>query len=113
MSQIIEETFDLVLCNFRESQEIDLSEVSFMDPYGMVGLLEIGELLKIDGIRKTIILPQSGDALKYLERMDFFRFAEEYFDLDRGLSPFTDEVKRSRRMGTVPILFGMIIAYRH
>ena len=80
-AQIIEETFNLVLRNFRGSQEIDLSEVSFIDPYGMVGLLEIGELLKIDGIRKTILLPQSEDVLKYLERMDFFRFAEEYFDL--------------------------------
>ena len=79
--QITEDTFEQALHIFRETQEIDLQDVTFIDPYGMVGLLEIGELLKSKGIQKTIYLPKSDEVLKYLERMDFFRFAGGYFTL--------------------------------
>lgn len=115
MIQITEDTFEQVLQVFNDAPIIDLSEVSFIDPYGMVGILEIGELLKSKGIQKTIHLPMSEEVLKYLERMDFFKFADNYFGLDpskpgisekylnRGLSLFTDVAKRSRRIGTVPV----------
>ena len=79
--QITEDTFEQALHLFREAQEIDLHDVTFIDPYGMVGILEIGEILKSKGIQKTIYLPKSDEVLKYLERMDFFRLAGEYFKL--------------------------------
>ena len=79
--QITEDTFEQALHIFREAQEIDLHCVTFIDPYGMVGLLEIGELLKSQGVQKTLYLPESEEVLKYLERMDFFRFASGYFKL--------------------------------
>ena len=79
--QITEDTFEQALHTFREAQEIDLHGVTFIDPYGMVGLLEIGELLKSKGVQKTLYLPESEEVLKYLERMDFFRFASGYFKL--------------------------------
>ena len=41
--QITEDTSEQALHVFRETQEIDLHGVTFIDPYGMVGLLEIGE----------------------------------------------------------------------
>lgn len=66
---------------FSSLPEIGLQDVSFIDPYGMVGILEIGEALKSEGIQKTIRVPDSEEVLKYLERMDFFRFAGEYFML--------------------------------
>jgi anti-sigma regulatory factor (Ser/Thr protein kinase) len=47
----------------------------------MVGILEIGEILKSNNIQKTIHLPISEEVLKYLERMDFFKFAGNYFEL--------------------------------
>jgi len=81
MTQITEDTFEQVLQIFKESLEIDLQEATFIDPYGMVGLLEMGELFKSKGIQKTIHLPESDEVLKYLERMDFFKFAGEYFIL--------------------------------
>ncbi|HHT9124141.1 MAG TPA: hypothetical protein ACFYEF_14855, partial [Candidatus Wunengus sp. YC63] len=81
MTQITEDTFEQALHVFREAQEIDLHGVTFIDPYGMVGLLEIGELLKSEGVQKTLYLPESEEVLKYLERMDFFRFADGYFTL--------------------------------
>src|SRR3989304_8636372 len=89
MSQITEETFEHAFNQFLSAPAIDLRDAAFIDPYGMVGILEIGELLKSKGIRKTIQLPRSEEVLKYLERIDFFRFADDYFDLEfsNPLSP--------------------------
>jgi anti-sigma regulatory factor (Ser/Thr protein kinase) len=81
MTQITEDTFEHVLNLFNEIDVINLQDVTFIDPYGMVGILEIGELLKSEGIQKTIKIPESEDVLKYLERMDFFKFAGKYFNL--------------------------------
>lgn len=82
MAQITEETFEQIIHPLSDLPHIDLRDVTFIDPYGMVGILELGELLKSKGIQKTISLPQSEEVLKYLERMDFFRFAEKYFSLE-------------------------------
>lgn len=81
-TQITEETFELFLQRSQESAIIDLCAITFMDPYGMVGLLELGELFTSKGIRKTIYLPESEEVLKYLERMDFFQFVGRYFVLE-------------------------------
>jgi len=93
--QITEDTFEQVLHIFREAQEIDLHGVTFIDPYGMVGLLEIGELLKSKGIQKTLYLPESEEVLKYLERMDFFRFADGYFTLKPSHPHISEKYLRS------------------
>jgi anti-sigma regulatory factor (Ser/Thr protein kinase) len=87
MSQITEETFEQLLDHIEGGSVIDLHDVSFVDPCGMVGLLEIGEFFKTKGIRKTLYLPQLEDVLKYLERMDFFKFAGEYFGLEFSNPP--------------------------
>ncbi len=44
MTQITEDTFEQVLQVFGGSSPFDLRETAFIDPYGMVGLLEMGEL---------------------------------------------------------------------
>src|SRR3989338_9093254 len=95
MTQITEDNFDHVLHLFKESPEIDLKEASFIDPYGMVGILEIGELLKSEGIKKTIYLPKSEEVLKYLERMDFFKFADSYFNLKPPKPKLSEKYMRS------------------
>ncbi|MHB8843974.1 MAG: ATP-binding protein [Nitrospirota bacterium] len=82
MTQLTEETFEKTLHSFIRSDRIDLRDVSFIDPYGMVGLLEIGELCMLEDIKKTVLLPRSADVLRYLERMDFFSHAKRYFSLD-------------------------------
>ncbi len=81
MIQITEDTFEQTLRSFIHSEQIDLTAVSFIDPYGMVGLLEIGELCRLEDVRKTIILPRSGEVCRYLDRMDFFTFAKRSFSL--------------------------------
>lgn len=82
MNQITEDTFEQTLKSFIRSEQIDLRDVSFMDPYGMLGLLEIGELCMLEDIRKTIILPRSDEVCRYLDRMGFFVFAERYYSLE-------------------------------
>jgi anti-sigma regulatory factor (Ser/Thr protein kinase) len=95
ITQITEETFEQFLYNFKESSAIDLRETAFIDPYGMVGLLEVGEFFKSEGIQKTILLPKSEEVLKYLERMDFFKFAERYFILEPLNSQLSEKYFRS------------------
>ena len=95
MTQITEDTFEQFLNIFRESSLIDLRDVSFIDPYGMVGILEFGELLKSESTQKTIYLPESEEVLKYLERMDFFEFAYKYFTLNPSEPQISGKYLRS------------------
>ncbi len=81
VTQITEETFELFFETIRDSSIIDLREITFIDPYGMVGLLEMGEFFHMKGLQKTVYLPKTEEVLKYLERMDFFRFAKEIFTI--------------------------------
>lgn len=110
MTQITEETFEQVLQHLLNPLTIiGLKDAAFIDPYGMVGVLEAGELLRSKGIRKTIQLPKSEEVLKYLERMDFFRFAEDYFDLEfssptaphfaKAANPLTPSLKNRELAG--------------
>ncbi len=80
--QITEDSFEHTLLLYQEKSSIDLQEISFIDPYGMVGLLEIGEFFVSRGVQKTLLLPRSEEVLTYLQRMDFFQFAEKYFILE-------------------------------
>lgn len=82
MTRITEETFEKTLQSFIRSEQIDLSGVSFIDPYGMLGLLEIGELCVLEDVRKTIMLPRSAEVCQYLDRMDFFSHAGRAFSLE-------------------------------
>ncbi|OHE56320.1 MAG: hypothetical protein A2Z47_00070 [Thermodesulfovibrio sp. RBG_19FT_COMBO_42_12] len=95
MTQITEDTFEQVLQVFGGSSPFDLRETAFIDPYGMVGLLEMGELFKSEGSKKTFRLPESEEVLKYLERMDFFKFADRYFGLDPLKPQLSEKYLRS------------------
>ncbi len=95
MNQLTEESFEKTLHAFIRSDQIDLRGVTFIDPYGMVGLLEIGELCMLEDIKKTVLLPRSSEVLRYLERMDFFSHAKRYFSLDPMQSPATGSAGES------------------
>ena len=95
MNQITEETFEKTLQSFIRSEQIDLRDVSFIDPYGMLGLLEIGELCVLEDVKKTILLPQSGEVCAYLERMDFFTYANRYFNLEYSAPDLSGQYHRS------------------
>ncbi len=87
MIQLTEETFERTLRTFIRTDQIDLRDVAFIDPFGMVGLLEIGELCLREDIKKTVLLPRSAEVLRYLERMDFFAGARRYFTLEPLQAP--------------------------
>ena len=95
MTQLTEDTFEQTLQAFIRSEQIDLSGVSFIDPYGMLGLLEIGELCMLEDVRKTVILPRSDEVLRYLERMDFFTYAKRYYALDPSAPEQPEKYQRS------------------
>jgi anti-sigma regulatory factor (Ser/Thr protein kinase) len=81
MTHLSDDTFEVFLAALHARDVIDLREVTFIDPYGMIGLLEAGRNLVLHNKRNTLLLPESGDVIRYLERMDFFKFAGRYFDL--------------------------------
>lgn len=95
MNQITEDTFEQTLKSFIRSEQIDLSTVSFIDPYGMLALLEIGELCLLEDVRKSIILPQSPEVCAYLDRMDFFTYAKRCFTLDHSSPDLPEKYQRS------------------
>lgn len=95
MLQLTEDAFEQVVQLFNEAGPVSLLDVSFIDPHGMVGILEIGEILKAQGVKKTLCLPQSEDVIKYLERMDFFKFAADYFNLEPVKPQLSEKYHRS------------------
>jgi hypothetical protein len=58
----------------------DARHVRFADPYGMVGLLAVGEHLAREGPRPILHFPQSPEVAGYFTRMGFAAAAEEIFE---------------------------------
>ncbi len=81
LTRITEEAFERILYYSGNAAAIDLRDATFVDPYGMISILELGEYACSKRIKKNLYLPESEDILKYLERMDFFPFAERVFEL--------------------------------
>lgn len=95
MKQLSEDTFELFIFQILHNDILDLREVNFFDPYGIVGVLEAGRFLKSKGIRRNLLLPESEEVLKYLERMDFFKYAGRYFELKPDSPAISDKYLRS------------------
>lgn len=60
---------------------LDARRVRWADPYGMIGLLCLGQRLSVDGERPTLQLPESPEVVSYLRRMGFLAHAESIFEL--------------------------------
>lgn len=97
MNRLSADTFEAVLSRLLSHDTLDLRKTEFADPCGMVGLLECGRHLSGGGVRKTLLLPASGNVLQYLERMDFFKYAPQYFRLEPGVPDLTEKFLRSSR----------------
>ncbi len=96
LTQLSEDIFELFLSQISNQDLIDLRNVNFIDPYGMVGILEAGEfLVKSKSVKSTLLLPASEDVLRYLERMDFFKYADRYFKLSPDKPDVSDKYSRS------------------
>jgi anti-anti-sigma regulatory factor len=97
-----ESTFERLMRQLRDLGEmttgdiaIDLEEVRFVDPYGMVGLLALARFLRQQGLKPILMLPRSGDVMNYLDRMDFSRHAEQLCSLDLATLWAEGEYSRS------------------
>ncbi len=76
---------------------INLEKIEFIDPYGMIGLLEFGWYLRKKlGIAPILNFPESVNVLKYLERMDFFKNASPPFEMDISTVQIGERFLRSR-----------------
>jgi len=81
MNAFSDDTFDAFLSHLSGSECIDLRNIVFIDPYGMLGVLEMGRYLGLNREDTSLLLPESDNVLRYLERMDFFKYAERYFTI--------------------------------
>ncbi len=84
-TQLSDETFDQLLSLAAAQDLINLKDITFIDPFGMVGILEIGRYFKSMNSARALFLPASEHVLKYLERMDFFKYCGLYFTGLSGL----------------------------
>lgn len=81
LTYLSDDTFETFLKQISHNGSVDLSKLNFIDPYGMVGILETGRYLASGMPARDLILPSSENVIRYLERMDFFRYAKRYFHL--------------------------------
>ncbi len=65
----------------------DARHVRFADPYGLVGLLALGEHVKRDGQQSILQLPSTPEVAAYLQRMSFVRAAGDTFELHNAPRP--------------------------
>lgn len=83
-----EQSFDGLLEQLAgESTErvlIDARYLRFTDPYGMLSLLSIGEFVKRSGESAILQLPDEGEVVSYMDRMDFFQHANRLFEIHGG-----------------------------
>jgi len=93
--QLSDDTFESIIQSAKKKTSLDLQSVQFIDPYGMVGLLELGTHLKSTDKKNILLLPDSEEVLRYLERMDFFKFAGQYFQLIPSKPEISDKYLRS------------------
>lgn len=86
------------LARLGEAEEVtlDLTALQFIDPYGMVGLLVLAEYLTSQDLSPLLIPPTSKEVLRYLERLDFFKFASEVYDLAVPLPSISERFWRKR-----------------
>lgn len=81
-----ERYFEPLVAAFDEARSrrilFDATHVRWADPYGMIGVLALGEVAGRDGDRPLLKLPDSPDVASYMARMGFFDHAERIFELN-------------------------------
>lgn len=60
---------------------LDARHLRFADPFGMLGLLAVGEYVKRSGELAILQLPEEADVVGYMARMDFFEHGRDLFEI--------------------------------
>jgi hypothetical protein len=80
-----ERYFEPIVRTFAEAQEqrvlFDATHVRWADPYGMIGVLALGEVARRQGEQPVLKLPDSSEVVSYMGRMGFFEHADPIFEL--------------------------------
>ncbi|HEV2131724.1 MAG TPA: ATP-binding protein [Longimicrobiaceae bacterium] len=80
-----DQAFDTLVAEAGEPQTggilVDARHVRWADPYGMIGLLALGQRLGGGGVRPLLQPPDAPDVVSYLERMGLFRAAAGIFEM--------------------------------
>lgn len=63
---------------------VDARRLRWIDPFGMIGLLAVGQVALDRGRQPRLQVPESPDVLSYLARMSFFRGAEGIYEIHGG-----------------------------
>lgn len=63
---------------------VDARHLRFADPFGMLGLLALGEYVKRTSEPALLQLPDEADVVGYMARMDFFDQAQGLFEIHGG-----------------------------
>lgn len=63
---------------------VDARRLRWVDPFGMIGLLAVGQVARDRGRLPRLQVPDSPDVLSYLTRMSFFKGAEAIYELHGG-----------------------------
>jgi hypothetical protein len=82
---------------YSDSVQINLRNTKFVDPFGMVGLIQLGRHLSLSGKRCFLHLPISEDVLKYMDRMDFFQYTKDLFQVEPEDLDIQDRFLRKRQ----------------
>ncbi|MDH7500934.1 MAG: hypothetical protein QHH30_11200, partial [candidate division NC10 bacterium] len=77
--------------------EVDLYSMRFIDPYGMIGLLEVGRCLKAQGLAPRLSLPRREEVVKYMDRMDFFKACSGIYEISDSVPWPQEKFLRSPR----------------
>jgi hypothetical protein len=60
---------------------VDARHTRWVDPYGMLALLALGEIARRRGESAVLQLPDDAEVVSYLGRMGFFELAEEMYEI--------------------------------
>ena len=63
---------------------VDARRVRWVDPYGMIALLAVGQVAASRGERPKLQIPESPDVVSYLARMAFFEHAARIYEIHGG-----------------------------
>ena len=83
----------------------DARHVRFADPYGMVGLLALGQHFTRDGVPPILQFPQSSDVAGYFTRMGFVAAADGVFEMHNA--------PRARGAETTGALLPITVVHNH
>jgi anti-sigma regulatory factor (Ser/Thr protein kinase) len=109
-SSLDEHTFDQLLEGLEPEKAervlIDARHLRFADPFGMLGLLALAQYVGRTGEAPILQLPDEGDVVGYMARMDFFEQAESLFEIHGG-------TKKKRQDGGSDVLLEITAVNSH